>query len=370
MPSPKEIYAEKIQAQLISPDSGQAEIVDLFEALFEKIVAADAAKPSLGRFLTGWMKVGSPPEKPARGLYLWGGVGRGKTFLMDIFFESLPIEKKSRTHFHRFMQSVHKELTLLQGHKNPLEMLAGSIARESKVLCFDEFFVLDIADAMILSGLLEELFNCGVILVTTSNIDPDGLYENGLQRERFLPAIELIKSHTTVTEIQTSTDYRLRSLSQAKLYLVPNDAGSSKELASHFSKLTQDRGLNNPDSQLLILDRSISTRCMSGDVVWFDFDALCAGPRSAFDYVEIAKLFHTVLISNIPQMSDATDDVARRFVSLIDELYDRRVKLIVSAAVSIESLYSGKGLAFAFERTTSRLLEMQSHEYLCTAHQS
>jgi cell division protein ZapE len=237
------------------------------------------------------------------------------------------------------------------------------------VLCFDEFFVIDIGDAMILAGLLEELFKRDVVLVATSNIYPDGLYQNGLQRKRFLPAIKLINTRTTVVELKSDTDYRLRSLSQANLYLCPNDEAAELELARKFLELTRDPGLE-PGPTLIVLARKLQTRHISGDVVWFEFSELCGGPRSAFDYVEIAKLFHTVILSNIPQMSDDTNDSARRFVSLIDELYDRRVKLLVSAQGSISNLYTGNGLAFAFERTESRLLEMQSHEYLCSPHQA
>jgi cell division protein ZapE len=222
---------------------------------------------------------------------------------------------------------------------------------------------------MILGGLFEELFKRDVVLVATSNIPPDGLYENGLQRERFLPAIALINQHTIVVELKSDTDYRLRSLSQAKLYLCPANGAADLGLANRFLELTRDPALV-PGPQLRVLDRPLQTRHVSGDVVWFEFVELCAGPRSAFDYVEIAKLFHTLILSNVPQMSDDTNDSARRFVSLIDELYDRKVKLLVSAAVPISDLYTGKGLAFAFERTESRLLEMQSHDYLSSAHQA
>jgi cell division protein ZapE len=366
--SPIEKYQTDLQAQIIQYDSQQEAVVHHLQALFESLVQPPPTASSLGRFLFGWMSSGD--QAAIKGVYLWGGVGRGKTYLMDLFFECLPFEQKKRTHFHRFMQSIHHKLTALQGQKNPLAELAESIAKEARVLCFDEFFVLDIGDAMILAGLLEELFKRDVVLVATSNIYPDGLYENGLQRERFLPAIALINAHTTVVELRSDTDYRLRSLSQANLYLCPITQDTDQGLEKKFLELTRDSVLSTPGAALTILDRKLQTRCVSGDVVWFEFGELCGGPRSAFDYIEIAKLFHTVILSNIPQMSDQTNDSARRFVSLIDELYDRKVKLLASAQVPITDLYIGRGLAFAFERTESRLLEMQSHEYLCSAHQA
>ena len=356
-----------MDAQTIHYDAQQEAVVHHLQALFESLVGKPSKASSFGRFLFAWLS--SANEDNVKGIYLWGGVGRGKTYLMDLFFECLPFERKKRTHFHRFMQSVHSKLTALQGQKNPLAELADSIASDTRVLCFDEFFVIDIGDAMILGGLLEELFKRDVVLVATSNIYPDGLYENGLQRDRFLPAIKLINQHTTVIELKSDTDYRLRSLSQANLYLWPNTESADQRLGDKFLELTRDSALA-PGPQLLVLERRLQTRHVSGDVVWFEFGELCGGPRSAFDYVEIAKLFHTVILSNIPQMSDDTNDSARRFVSLIDELYDRKVKLLVSAQVPIADLYTGKGLAFPFERTESRLLEMQSHEYLCSAHQA
>ncbi|MFT4862114.1 MAG: cell division protein ZapE [Pseudohongiellaceae bacterium] len=365
--SPIEKYRADLVAGIIYPDPQQEVVVHHLQALYQALQEQSTGPLSMGQFLFAWMS--RPNDDPVKGIYLWGGVGRGKTYLMDLFFECLPFERKKRTHFHRFMQSVHSKLTALQGQKNPLAALAESIAQEARVLCFDEFFVIDIGDAMILAGLLEELFKRDVVLVATSNIYPDGLYQNGLQRKRFLPAIKLINTRTTVVELKSDTDYRLRSLSQANLYLCPNDEAAELELARKFLELTRDPGLE-PGPTLIVLARKLQTRHISGDVVWFEFSELCGGPRSAFDYVEIAKLFHTVILSNIPQMSDDTNDSARRFVSLIDELYDRRVKLLVSAQGSISNLYTGNGLAFAFERTESRLLEMQSHEYLCSPHQA
>ncbi len=266
------------------------------------------------------------------------------------------------------MQRVHRELSALQGQKNPLQLVAANIADEAQVLCFDEFFVLDIGDAMILAGLLDALFNRGVVLVTTSNIHPDGLYKNGLQRDRFVPAIELLKKHTDIVGIQAGVDYRLRSLSQATLYHTPIDDGTEALLLKSFFNLAPDKYEVAENEVIPILERDLQSRFCADDVVWFEFSVLCDGPRSVFDYVEIARLFHALILSDVPLLDDNSNDQARRFISLIDELYDRRVKLIISAEAPIQELYQGQRLNFEFERTRSRLLEMQSHEYLCCEH--
>ena len=310
---------------------------------------------------------GKRDDSPVQGLYIWGGVGRGKTYLMDLFFDSLPGESKMRTHFHRFMQRVHRDLVSLQGQKNPLQQVAEQIAKESRVLCFDEFFVRDIGDAMILAGLMEALFKRQVILVATSNIAPDRLYEDGLQRQRFLPAIELIKAHTKTVAIPSGTDYRLRSLAQATLYHCPITADTEARLRTFFYELTPDRQVHE-DAESEILERRIGTKFCSKDVVWFDFEQICEGARSAFDYVEIAKIYHAVILSGVPQMREDASDSARRFISLVDELYDRRVKLVIAAEVPIAELYRGEKLSFEFERTESRLIEMQSEDYLGDQH--
>lgn len=370
--SPRQKYTQDLDSGLIVLDSKQEQVVSHLQVLFDELAGntskVEAEKPGFTRILTGWMSGKIGVDEGTNGLYIWGGVGRGKTYLMDLFFECLPFEEKQRTHFHRFMQFVHAELTLLQGQKNPLEKLADMISKEARVLCFDEFFVLDIGDAMILAGLLDALFKRHVVLVTTSNINPDGLYENGLQRQRFIPAIELLKKHTTVIELGAGSDYRLRSLERANLYLCPITPETNAELNAKFVELSPVSAFEDGGGELMILDRPIKTRRHAGDIAWFEFDELCGGPRSAFDYIELAKLFHTVIVGNVPVMNDSENDHARRFVSLIDELYDRRVKLVMSANVEIEALYGGQGLAFAFERTESRLLEMQSHEYLRCAH--
>lgn len=372
MISPKQKYTQDLDSGLIVFDAMQEQVVlrlqDLFDDLAVNTDNSKVKKSGFSGILAGWLSGQDAIDEGTKGLYIWGGVGRGKTYLMDLFFECLPFKEKQRTHFHRFMQYVHAELTLLQGQKNPLDKLADLISSKARVLCFDEFFVLDIGDAMILAGLLDALFKRHVVLVTTSNINPDGLYENGLQRQRFIPAIELLKKHTTVFELASGLDYRLRSLERANLYLCPITAETDSELSAKFVELTRASDSDEEGGELIILDRPIKTRRHAGDIAWFEFDELCGGPRSAFDYIELAKLFHTIIIGNLPVMGDAENDRARRFVSLIDELYDRRVKLVISAEARIEALYSGQGLAFAFERTQSRLLEMQSHEYLCYAH--
>ncbi len=311
---------------------------------------------------------------PERGLYFWGGVGRGKTYLMDMFFDALPMDKKLRIHFHRFMRLVHQELATLADTKNPLDVVADRIAGQAKVICFDEFFVSDITDAMILAGMFDALFARGVCLVATSNIAPDGLYKDGLQRARFLPAIELIKQHTEVLNIDGGVDYRLRTLERAELYYTPLDAGADVSLLQSFQQLApqreaQDSG-HKKDTSIEIEGRRIHARYLADDVVWFDFDAICDGPRSQNDYIEIAKEFHAVLISDVPQMGPDNEDRARRFINLVDEFYDRNIKLVLSAAVDLPDLYQNGRLVFEFQRTCSRLQEMQSHDYLAAAHKA
>jgi cell division protein ZapE len=273
-----------------------------------------------------------------------------------------------RTHFHRFMKRVHEEMKTLGGEKNPLVIIAKRFAAEARVICFDEFFVSDITDAMILATLLDELFKNGVTLVATSNIVPDGLYRDGLQRARFLPAIELLKQHTEVVNVDSGVDYRLRALEQAELYHWPLDAEAELSLEKSFRSLLPEHCEVQENETLLIENRQILARKVGDDVAWFDFRELCDGPRSQNDYIELGKLFHAVLIANVEQMDAGKDDMARRFVNLVDEFYDRNVKLILSAEVALQSLYSGGRLQFEFQRTLSRLLEMQSHEFLSRPH--
>lgn len=306
-------------------------------------------------------------KKPgySQGLYIWGSVGRGKTWLMDLFYEHLPVRRKQRVHFHRFMQRVHHSLKAQGQVRDPLPRIAADWARNCSVLCLDEFFVSDIADAMLLGGLLENLFLNGVTLVTTSNIAPDGLYKDGLQRTKFLPAIELIKQHTQVIELSGTTDYRLRILEQSEIFHCPLDQAADRVMTESFDRMTAECELNH---DLDINGRSFHARRRGDGVIWFEFEELCQKPRGAADYIEIARSFNTVMLSNIPRLGQDDANAARRFITLVDEFYDRNVKLLVSAAAPIKELYSGRKLEFEFQRTVSRLTEMQSYEYLARPH--
>jgi cell division protein ZapE len=362
---PRGRYEQDLTRPDFRSDPAQARAVEALQALYETLTTA----PELP---TGWRArvlraLGRMPA-PVHGLYLWGGVGRGKTYLMDNFYESLPFERKQRVHFHRFMRRVHEELRRLSGHKNPLEGVADALAKEARVICFDEFFVSDITDAMILAALLEALFSRGVTLVATSNIPPAGLYRDGLQRARFLPAIGLIQRHTRTIEVNGDSDHRLRALRQAELYHSPLGEGADESLLASFHALEPARGEIRPNQTLIIEGREMHARYLGEDVVWFEFVNLCDGPRSQNDYIELAREYHAVVVSNVPVLGRHNDDQARRFINMVDEFYDRRVKLVLSAAKPLVELYGEGRLAFEFERTASRLLEMQSIEYLALAH--
>jgi len=362
--SPMQRYEQDLKQAGFSEDSAQRFAVGKLQTLYEQLLAAEKAKN------VGWLRrrFGGCQEHPIKGLYFWGGVGRGKTYLMDHFYESLPFEAKMRAHFHRFMRRVHAELESCKGQKDPLEKVAANIASEVRVICFDEFFVSDIADAMILGTLMEYLFARNVTLVATSNIVPDKLYENGLQRQRFLPAIKLVNERCEVINVDGGTDYRLRVLEQAELYHVSLGVEADDAMARVFKSLVPVQGEVRETVSLEVEGRNIECRFVAEDVVWFDFKALCDGPRSQNDYIELAREFHAVLLSDVPQMGRENDDQARRFISMVDEFYDRNVKLAMSVAVSLEEIYPGGGLAFEFQRTLSRLQEMQSQEYLAREH--
>ncbi|MCP5420630.1 MAG: cell division protein ZapE [Gammaproteobacteria bacterium] len=306
------------------------------------------------------------PAPPVRGLYLWGGVGRGKTYLVDTFFEVLTEERKKRLHFHRFMYQVHAILRELKEQQNPLRSVARQFAEQARIFCLDEFFVSDITDAMLLAGLLEALFAQGVTLVTTSNIPPDELYKDGLQRARFLPAIELLKRHLVVMHMDGGQDYRLLYLEKAEIYHYPGDEKADRLLYDTFLHVSPEIG--KAGEVLEIEGRPIHTRRMADGVVWFDFTDICDGPRSQTDYLEIARCFHTVLISAVPVMDWQMENQARRFVNLVDVFYDHGVKLVLSAAAAPDALYRGERLKFEYQRTLSRLREMQSHDYLAREH--
>ena len=302
-------------------------------------------------------------NRPAipKGVYMHGGVGRGKSFLMDCFYNAVPLKRKTRLHFHEFMREVHRELRDLQGTVNPLDELGRRISLRYRLICFDEFHVADITDAMILHRLLAALFDNGVGFVTTSNFQPDGLYPNGLHRDRILPAIALLKANLDVLSVDNGTDYRRRTLEQLRLYLMPLGAEADAEMTETFNRLAE---AHDEDPILQIEARQIHAKRKAGGLVWFDFKTLCGGPRSQNDYLELATQFHTVMLSDVPHMPVRMGSEARRFTWLVDVLYDRRVKLIMSAEVSPEDLYTQGPLAHEFPRTVSRLNEMQSAEFL------
>ena len=347
----------------LSDDPAQSRAVQVLDRVGRELAARpDRRMPRLlRRFLPG-----RPASIPVRGAYLWGGVGRGKTLMMDVLFEWLPFDDKRRYHFHRLMSRVHGRLAQLRDAPDPLAIVAADIAQEARVVCFDEFFVSDIADAMLLGRLVGSLIEQGVTLVATSNSAPGDLYRGGLQRQRFLPAIDLLVQHTEVVHVDGLVDYRLRVLEAAEIWHAPLDSTADANLERYFCDIAPDRGTSN--ARLEIHGRRIPVRRLAEGVAWFDFTALCDGPRSQEDYIEIARSFQTVIVSGVPQLDESREDPARRFVALVDEFYDRRVNLIVSAALPINRIYSGSRLQREFERTRSRLLEMQSVEYLAAGH--
>jgi cell division protein ZapE len=299
-----------------------------------------------------------------RGVYMYGGVGRGKSFLMDCFFQAVPLQRKTRLHFHEFMREVHRELQDLKGTANPLEALGARVARRFRLICFDEFHIADVTDAMILHRLLQALFDNRVSIVTTSNFHPDTLYPNGLHRDRILPAIELLRKHLQVINVDAGTDYRKQTLQQVEMYITPLGEAAEQALQAAFSRLAEAR---DEPPVMNIEQRELRAVRRAGGVVWFDFRTLCGGPRSQNDYLEIASRFHTVLLSNVPHMPLRMASEARRFTWLVDVLYDRRVKLILSAEVSPDALYTEGPMAHEFPRTVSRLREMQSAEFVALA---
>ena len=315
---------------------------------------------------TLWQRLRGVQVEPVRGLYLWGSVGRGKTFLMDLFQQSLPHDVALRVHFHRFMQDIHARLRTLSGQSDPLIAVAQQIADRHRVICLDEFHVLDIGDAMILGNLLKALFARGVTLVTTSNTAPQNLYKDGLQRERFLPAIALIEQYCESVELVSPTDWRLRALKQAPVYHFPPDAAAERAMLRTFHRVAS--GVEREAFSMTLNERQVQVRREANGVIWFDFTALCIGPRGVADYIELARSYRTLLVSGVPQFSPQTEDAAQRFVELVDEVYDRGVKLVLSAAAPIIDLYDGNRLRDAFARTESRLIEMQSEDYLASEH--
>ncbi|WP_435275890.1 cell division protein ZapE [Psychrobium sp. nBUS_13] len=363
--TPLQKYQQDLTRDDFSYDAAQENAVKHLQRLYDELTATQDKPKGFGHKLKSFL-CGKTEDKSIKGIYFWGGVGRGKTYLVDTFFEALPFEKKMRVHFHRFMHRVHHELTSLQGQSDPLKIIAKQFAKEAKIICFDEFFVSDITDAMILGGLFQELFGHGVILVATSNIVPDDLYRNGLQRARFLPAITLINENTDVVNVDSGVDYRLRALEQAEIFHYPLDETADSNLLTYFDQLAPEPG--HEVGSIDVEGRAIDVRLDADGVLLVEFRSLCDGPRSQVDYMEIARCYHSVLLSNVEQMGQATDDVARRFIAMVDEFYERRVKLIISAEVAMESLYTTGQLNFEFRRCLSRLQEMQSHDYLAEAH--
>ena len=360
MPSVREVYERELAERGYQADPAQLRAVGALERCASEWAQFKEQRSNV------FKKLINRPEIP-RGVYMHGGVGRGKSFLMDCFFQAVPIVRKTRLHFHEFMREVHRELAELQGTVNPLDALGERMAKRYRLVCFDEFHVADITDAMILHRLLDALFDNGVGFVTTSNFKPDDLYPNGLHRDRILPAIALLNEKLEVINVDNGTDYRRRTMEQVRLYHAPLGPQADAEMDQAFTRLAEKQ---DEDPVLHIEHREIRARRRAGGVVWFDFKTLCGGPRSQNDYLEIATEFHTVLLSDVPRMSARLASEARRFTWLVDVLYDRRVKLILSAEVPPEALYTEGPLAHEFPRTVSRLAEMQSAEFLALEHRA
>ncbi|URR13501.1 cell division protein ZapE [Citrobacter portucalensis] len=368
--SPTSSYQQALNDGSHQPDNVQLEAVNRLETIFQALTTPARPAPQesglMARFGKLLGKRESPINAPVRGLYMWGGVGRGKTWLMDLFYHSLPGERKQRLHFHRFMLRVHEELTALQGQSDPLEIIADRFKAETDVLCFDEFFVSDITDAMLLGGLMKALFARGITLVATSNIPPDELYRNGLQRTRFLPAIDAIKQHCDIMNVDAGVDYRLRTLTQAHLWLSPLNEETRQQMDKLWLALAGTKVEHAPT--LEINHRPMQTLAVENQTLAVSFTTLCVDARSQHDYIVLSRLFHTVLLSDVPVMTPLMESEARRFIALVDEFYERHVKLVVSAASPLYEIYQGERLKFEFQRCLSRLQEMQSEEYLKREH--
>jgi cell division protein ZapE len=362
----REWISRHAEAHGFTLDASQQRAVEHFERLYEDLIGLERLEASLIRLLAR--------KRVVRGLYIWGGVGRGKSFLMDSFYACAPVERKQRIHFHRFMQQIHRELHRHQGQADPLAVIAREWAKDARLLCLDEFHITDITDAMMMKRLLEALFEQGVVVVTTSNFEPDSLYLHGLQRNQFLPAIDLIKQNLDVINVDTGTDYRLRELEKAGIYHLEDDADAALERA--FTSIASFE--SEASDEIEIDGRPIRVRRQARNVAWFDFSELCEGPRGKPDYIELARRFHTVIVSGLPRFGARDADKLRRFVWMIDEFYDRRVKLIVSAAAPAESLvitdaeesdkFQTNLNASLNERLVSRLTEMQTRDYLSEPH--
>ncbi|OZI74209.1 cell division protein ZapE [Bordetella genomosp. 12] len=350
----REYYENALSERGYKPDAAQLRAVERLQQYYDDWVRFKAMRSNALK------KLLSRPEVP-RGVYLWGGVGRGKSFLMDAFYATVPVVRKTRLHFHEFMRGVHRELENVKGMQDPLDEVARRVAKRYRLICFDEFHVSDVADAMILYRLLLKLFEYGTSFVMTSNYEPSTLYPEGLHRDRILPAIELIESRMDILNVDSGIDYRRRSLEQVQSYHYPLDEAARQALQEAFTKLADTA----PQDPLLHIEhREIRAKALAGSVVWFDFATLCGGPRSQNDYLELANRFHAVILSDVPRMGPRQASEARRFTWLIDVFYDHKVKLIMSADCPPEELYTEGALANEFHRTVSRILEMQSREYI------
>lgn len=368
--SPTSRYLQALQDKSHQPDDVQREAVSRLDAIYQALTEKRDEPPQEQGLKAAFSKLlgkrpGASPA-PVRGLYMWGGVGRGKTWLMDLFYQSLPGTRKQRLHFHRFMLHVHEELGQLQGQTDPLEIIADRFKANTDVLCFDEFFVSDITDAMLLGGLMKALFRRGITLVATSNIPPDELYRNGLQRARFLPAIEAIKQYCDVMNVDAGIDYRLRTLTQAHLWLSPLNDETRQQMDVLWRALAGGSRAHAPT--LEINHRPLATLGVENQTVAVSFDTLCVDARSQHDYIELSRQFHTVMLHDVTVMTPLKENEARRFIALVDEFYERHVKLVVSAAAPMFEIYRGERLKFEFQRCLSRLQEMQSEEYLKLEH--
>ncbi|MES9939784.1 MAG: cell division protein ZapE [Candidatus Thiodiazotropha sp. 6PLUC2] len=349
-------YQQQLQINGFDRDAYQERILLAFDRLADQLTQP--------RKTSGWLWKKSVPA--VQGLYIWGGVGRGKTWLMDLFHqqhETLGIE---RHHFHSFMRLIHQRLKEHEGDKEPMMLIAHEMENRMRVLCLDEFNVIDIGDAMLMRTLLESLQKVGITLVTTSNQPPDNLYMNGLQRERFLPAIALLKSGNEVLELEGDQDYRLQLFETSSVYHTPLSDDAMVKLSGEFDRLAS--GSVEEMGRFEVPGRAVRFVKRASGVIWSDFNALCGPPRWQNDYIELARCHHTVFISDIPRLDGTWDDRTRRFINLVDVFYDQKVKVVISADAEPDRLYSGTRLAFEFKRTASRLKEMQSAKYLETPH--
>ncbi len=375
--TPKQAYLNAMEQLHFYPDPIQEKAVQLTQNLYQQLVNQSSTHSLKKESNKSWPQsikqklhslFSSPPKTAIKGLYFWGGVGRGKTWLIDSFFKTLPFENKRRVHFHPFMQAIHAQLKDLPKTPDPLPIIAKQMAKECQVLCIDEFHVHDITDAMLVGGLLKELFNEGLVIVTTSNVAPDDLYKNGLQRDSFLPAIQLLKQNTHVMDLDNKIDYRSRLLEKEGNYHTPLSSYNNDMMKQHFIKMSQHAPLHSQHievntRQIQALAVNLSSHQHPDTVIWFEFDELCNTARSSLDYQWIAQKYPNILISNLYQMDEDKDDVAKRFVHLIDALYDKHSFLVISAEVEPDELYLGKRLKLAFPRTASRLKEMRSKLY-------